>query len=174
MDDKRWLHYFILFSISVALAGWLQILITIEWSYPYCLDQSDGPGYIIQGMPLPYWRWSGASSLDYIYLPHIYIVNLIILAVLFFPLVSWVLNIKIFQVLMAKIYLAVFGGLLFTTYLVVGTGMHTFYRPVSSLGLEGYYKYMDFRPVKLGYLQTPGTHCTPSAFWFPEGWKSSK
>lgn len=31
--------------LTVGLVLWLEGMVTIEWSYPYCLSRADGPAY---------------------------------------------------------------------------------------------------------------------------------
>ena len=47
------------------------------------------------------------------------------------------------------------------------------YRPEISLGLEGYYRYADFRPVRFGFIKSSAADCMPSRFWFPDGWRQN-
>jgi hypothetical protein len=31
--------------LTIGLVLWLESLVTVEWSYPYCLNREDGPAY---------------------------------------------------------------------------------------------------------------------------------
>ena len=160
--------------LTAGLVVWLEGLITVEWTYPYCLDRSDGPAYAAQGMPLPYWMWNGVSSLEHDFMPHIYVLNIVLLSLLFFPIVRWIW-IRIFRDRSTWIQ-AVFGAmgalLLFAdlalTLLMVSSG---YFRPTTSLSLDGYYSYNEFRPVRIGLYRSNAPDCTPSHFWFPNGWQ---
>src|SRR3982751_71764 len=77
------------FLLTLGLVGWLEAIFTIEWSFPYCSSQVDGPASAVFGMPLPYIRWSGVSSMEYELMPSILIVNIVILSAIAFPFVSW-------------------------------------------------------------------------------------
>jgi hypothetical protein len=52
----------------------------LHWWHPYCRDQADGPGYYAIGLPLPYAQPTGASSLEYFVMPHVYAIDLLTLA----------------------------------------------------------------------------------------------
>jgi hypothetical protein len=153
--------------VTIGLVGWLERVFTIEWSYPYCLSQTDGPAYAVQGMPLPYRIYSGISSTEDFVMFHVYAVNLLVLCILVFPLVRWMLRVRGLRRL-----LGVIGGLLFlslaaTEILNVAIGAD---RPVWSLDSGDYLQYRDLRPVRLApYSGAPD--CSPSKFWFPHGWR---
>ncbi|MDQ1557446.1 MAG: hypothetical protein QOD32_506 [Pyrinomonadaceae bacterium] len=160
--------------LTVGLVLWVEGLFTIEWSYPYCLSQSDGPAYAAQGMPLPYWMWNGVASLEHSFMPLAYILNIIVLSLLMFPAVRWLLNRVVSnQSKWLRSVIGVTGCLLLLSHvalmgLLVSTG---WYRPEISLGLEGYYRYTDFRPVRFGLAHSNAPVCRPSRFWFPDGWR---
>jgi hypothetical protein len=160
--------------LTTGLILWLESLVTIEWSYPYCLSQSDGPAYAAHGMPLPYWMWNGVVSLEHDFMPHAYTLNVIVLCLLTFPAIRWVLNRVISPRLeWLRSVIGAVGCLLLLshvalTVLLVSTG---YYRPATSLGLEGHYRYTDFRPVRFGFIRSNAADCTPSRFWFPDGWR---
>jgi hypothetical protein len=160
--------------LTIGLVLWAEGLVTIQWSYPYCLSQSDGPAYAAQGMPLPYWMWNGVVSLEHDFMPHAYILNLIVLCLLMFPAIRRVLNSVISSRLKRlRSIIGAVGCLLLLshvalTILLVSTG---YYRPVTSLGLEGYYRYTDFRPVRFGLIESNAPACKPSRFWFPVGYR---
>src|SRR3712207_4426394 len=81
-----------LILLTIGLVLWVEGLVTIEWSYPYCLSQADGPAYAAQGMPLPYWMWNGVASLEHDFMPHVYVLNVTALCLLVFPALRRVLN----------------------------------------------------------------------------------
>jgi hypothetical protein len=160
--------------LTIGLVLWVEGLVTIEWSYPYCLSQADGPAYAAQGMPLPYWMWIGVVSLEHEFVPLVYILNVCVLCLLMFPAIRWVLHRVISHRLKwLRSIIGAAGCLLLLshvalTVLLVSTG---YYRPVTSLELEGYYHYTDFRPVRFGLKGSNAPVCTPSHFWFPDGWR---
>lgn len=162
--------------LTVGLVLWLEGLVTIEWSYPYCLSQTDGPAYAAYGMPLPYWMWNGVASLEHDFMPHAYILNMIVLCLLMFPAIRWILNRVISpQLKWLRIVIGVVGCLLLLSHValmgfLISTG---YYRPEISLGLRGYYSYAEFRPVRFGFIKSNAADCTPSRFWFPDGWRQN-
>jgi hypothetical protein len=83
----RWSSFLLALGIALCF-GWL---FTIEWSFPYCTTQQDGPAAAVFGMPLPYIRWGGVSSLEYDFMPLAYAFNTLILLALFWPLIGLVL-----------------------------------------------------------------------------------
>jgi hypothetical protein len=78
--------------LTLGLVAWFQEIFSIEWSFPYCSSQLDGPASAVWGMPLPYVRWSTVSSMEYFWMPTILILNLGLLFAVSFPFVSWVLQ----------------------------------------------------------------------------------
>jgi len=159
----------ILFTIALVLC--LERLVTLEWSYPYCLNQTDGPAYIVQGMPLPYTTW-GQLSLHYLVMPHVYLLNVIILCLLIFPAIRWLSNrIASAGLGWLRNIIGAVGGLFLLcgvaiTVLAVSAGVLI---PVISLKPYGG-SYSDLRPVRFGISKSPIEYCTPSRFWFPDGW----
>ena len=162
--------------LTIGLVLWLEGLVTIEWSYPYCLSQTDGPAYAAHGMPFPYWMWNGVVSLEHDFMPIAYILNVIVLSLLMFPAVRWVLNRFISPGLnWLRSLIGIVGCFLLLSHIalmsfLVSTG---YYRPEISLGLEGYYRYSDFRPVRIGFIRSNAADCAPSRFWFPDGWSQN-
>jgi hypothetical protein len=53
----RWSSFLLAFGVVMCLES----LCTIEWSFPYCSSQEDGPAAAVFGLPFPYIRWAGAS-----------------------------------------------------------------------------------------------------------------
>jgi hypothetical protein len=58
----------------------VNLLIRIRWWHPYCRTQADGPGYYAIGIPLPYAEPTGASSMEYFLMPHLYVLDTVVLA----------------------------------------------------------------------------------------------
>lgn len=167
-------HRYAPILLTAGLVVWIESLVTIEWSYPYCLDRSDGPAYAPQGMPLPYWMWNGVSSLEHDFVPHVYILNIIILCLLLFPAIRWMFDRLVSRESnRVRTAIGVVGAILLVshialTILLVSIG---FYRPAVSLESGEYYRYSDFRPVRFGLYRSSASDCTPSTFWFPDGWQ---
>jgi hypothetical protein len=158
--------------VTTGVVVWLESIFTIEWTYPYCLDRADGPAYAAQGMPLPYWMWDGVSSLEYSFVPHTYVLNIFLLSLLLFPLVRVVFERAVSRTGLRRVIFGA-GGLLLAshfafTVVMISTG---YLRPTTSLSLDGYYSYSDFRPARIGFHRSNTPDCTPSRFWFPNGWQ---
>ena len=160
--------------LTAGLVVWLEGLVTVEWTYPYCLDRSDGPAYAAQGMPLPYWMWNGVSSMEHDFVPQVYLLNIVLLGLLFFPIVRWAWR-RIFRQPLTWIQAVVgmVGALLLVTHLALTALMISigFFRTTTSLSLDGYYSFTEFRPVRIGLYRSNAPDCTPSHFWYPNGWQ---
>lgn len=169
------LNRYAIILLTVGLVLWAEGFVTVEWSYPYCLSQSDGPAYAAQGMPLPYWMWNGVVSLEHDFMPHVYILNVAVLCLLMFPAIRWVLNRVISHRLKwLRTVVGAAGCLLVLSHvalmgLLVSNG---YYHPATSLRLDGYYRYSEFRPVRFGRIKSNAPGCKPSRFWFPDGWRN--
>lgn len=162
--------------LTIGLVGWLPI--TIEWSFPYCMSQEDGPMSAVFGMPMPYTSVNGASSLLYDFMPHIFLLNVGVLCLLMFPAIRWLFNrIDSHRLQWLRRLLGVVGSLLLLSFvgfwvLLLSSGL---YNPVLTLG--NYYRYSELRPVRVHSLFSPSAtkssfeDCTPSRFWFPDGWR---
>src|SRR5688572_28118205 len=74
---------------ALVLATWLDLLVTIEWSYPYCMQPADGPAYPAVGFPLPYAAASHVSSLEFLLMPHVFALNLLLIGAALYPLVRF-------------------------------------------------------------------------------------
>ena len=160
--------------ITAGTVIWIESLISVEWTYPYCLDQSDGPAYAAQGFPLPYWMWNGVASLEHDFMPHVYVLNAVFLFLLFYPVIRLICGV-IFNgrpgwlrgLVGAAGVLMLLGNAAMICVLVAGG----YFRPTASLELGEYYRYSDFRPVRIGFHRSNAPTCTPSRFWFPNGWQ---
>ena len=160
--------------LTTGLVVWIEGIITIEWTYPYCLDRSDGPAYAAHGMPLPYLMWPGSVSLEHDFMPHVYILNILLLCLLMFPVVRLVWN-RIFlhksawlrrSIGALGVVLLISKAAFIALMLSIG-----YLRPETSLGIEPYHRYSDFRPVRIGFQRSTAPDCIPSQFWFPNGWQ---
>jgi len=78
--------------LTLGLVAWIQEIFSIEWSFPYCSDQADGPASAVWGMPFPYIRWSTVSSMEYFWMPAVFILNIAVLFAIAYPFVSWVVK----------------------------------------------------------------------------------
>ncbi len=156
--------------LTVGLTMWLEFTFTMEWSSPYCASQEDGPGYAAFGMPLPYMQFGGASSLEFEFMPHIYLFNLIVLCAIVFPVIRWALD-RSSLTSSTRRWFAVAGLVLLVARaslltLAISIGM---LNPSVSIGTL-HEPYIDFRPV--GFCLHDGHYdCKPSPYWFPDGWQ---
>ena len=66
--------------LSLGLAAFFESLFTLEWRYPYCGAPTDGPAVAVFGMPFPYARFSGVSSLTYDFVPQLMALDVSLLA----------------------------------------------------------------------------------------------
>lgn len=160
------------FLLTLGLAGWFEKVFTVEWSFPYCSSQEDGPASAVFGMPLPYTRWTGVSSLEYEFMSSIFILNILILSAVAFPFVSWVVGRVAPTDRVRRRNALGFAGLV----LLLGHGALSilllqagFYRPVPTIA-SGYETYGEFRPIRFTFKNLR-YDCTPSPYWFKDGWR---
>lgn len=159
--------------LTLGLVGWLEAVFTIEWSFPYCTNQEDGLASAVFGMPLPYVRWSGVSSMEYIYMPSIFVVNIAILFAITFPVVTWAVN-RVASPdrsrrrgMLRVMGLALLLSVSAWNILLVQSGLYRL--PVSTIA-SGYETYNEFRPVRFTFKDLH-YDCTPSSYWFKDGWR---
>ena len=158
---------------AVGIAMFLEQFLTIAWTYPYCLNQVDGPAYAALGMPLPYLMRDGATSLGYYFMPHAYMVNVALMSAGVFFLTRHALNRTAHpRTKLTPALLGAFGALLVIVHLsllafVISIGS---YRPVALIELEGYLRYTELRPVAvvIRYYGSDALPCSPSRFWFKQ------
>jgi hypothetical protein len=157
--------------LTAAIAVGLESIITVEWTYPYCLGPTDGSAYAAQGWPLPYWMWNGVASLEHDFLPHVYLLNVLLISLLLFPAIRWVWN-RAFSGLPGwmRSSIAIAAALLLLsqlglTILMVNIGA---LRPSTNFLLANDNRYSDLRPVRVGLHRSNAPVCTPSSFWFPK------
>jgi hypothetical protein len=147
----------------VIAAGWF---VSIEWTSPYCQHQSDGPGYAAYGIPLPFVQYGGWSSLHYQYMPHVFVLNVLLLSLLAYPFVRWPLR-RISSSANAGRIVGIAG--LVVCGLVIAVQLSfalTFFHPVSAIS-GPWESYWSFRPVGLTG-QVLRYDCTQSSYWFGE------
>jgi hypothetical protein len=162
--------------IALGIALFLEGFLTIEWTYPYCLSQSDGPAYAALGMPLPYLMRDGARSSAYYFMPHAYIFNVVLLSGLVFLGVRCVRNrATLPNVKWVRPTAGLIGSLsvvAHVAYLSLAVSTDS-YQPAPILQLQGYFRYAELRPaaVIVTYNEPENSPCTPSRFWYPTGWR---
>lgn len=156
-----------LFRINLLLfiAILIEALVKIEWSYPYCLSQSDGPAYPAYGFPLPYYIQNGVSSMEYDLMPHVYVLNIILIAIILYFLT---LRIRLPDIKhLPNIVIYAFTSF---NYSIIYYNCTTQFL-VQNIGTQGYLNYSELRPVSLHLLDATNSKCKPSVYWFPDGWK---
>lgn len=150
---------------AVFLTLFFNSFLSLEWSYPYCNNPDSGPAYAAFGLPLPYTQFSGVSSMEYLFMPLAYIINVIILGLLFYFSTRFVLN-KVFKhSYIIGIGLSVAGSALAILSLIMELLMAVsmYAVIVVSIGDDIYHPYTSYRPVGIG---TTHYDCKPSEFWF--------
>jgi hypothetical protein len=153
---------------ALGAAWWIEKLVTLEWSYPYCNVLDDGPAGAVRGFPFPYQQASIVTSATDFFIPWLYVVNLAVIAgvvlLLLRPLVS---RLGASKPRLRKFIVGTAAALLLVTAIsfeasVLSMGV---WRPISSF--SGTPNYSELRPVAVRVLGRP-RDCTASPFWFPD------
>jgi hypothetical protein len=153
---------------AVGAAWWIEKLVTVEWSYPYCNILDSGPAGAVRGFPLPYQQASVVTSATDFFIPSLYVVNLAVIAglvlLLLRPLAS---RLGALYPRLRKLVAAAAGALLLVTaatfeVAVLSMGV---WHPISSFSDAP--RYGELRPVAVRVLKRP-RDCTASPFWFPD------
>ena len=156
---------------ALILAAWLDLLATIEWSYPYCTQPSDGPAYPAAGFPFPYAVASQASSLEFLFMPHVLALNLLLISAAAYPLVRFLSRTVVAGSAVRRLWLVALAFLGVGIFVIRGLSL-TLGHPVLSIGDGSYLAYSDLRPVGItssGVVLSKRA-CQASGFWFPDGW----
>lgn len=153
---------------AMGAAWWIEKLITLEWSYPYCSVLDDGEAAAVFGFPLPYEQVFIAGSASANFIPWLYLVNLAVIAggvLLLLRLLSSRLGAS-----MPRLWNLTIGAAA-ALLLVTAVAFEAFvlsigvWSPASSFSENLHYS--DLRPVSVHVLGRP-RNCTASPFWFPE------
>ena len=154
---------------TLTLAACLSLLATVEWSYPYCMQPADGPAYPAVGFPLPYAVASHVSSLEFLFMPHVLALNLLLAAGALFPVVMVLKRLAVAKPALRRVGLGVLAALGLGALVIGGLSL-SFGVPVMSIG-DGYVVYRDLRPIGLTSpdIVHSKRECTPSQFWFSGG-----
>lgn len=152
---------------GLAFIAWISALIllvniTFEWTYPYCNKFDDGPAKPAYGFPMPFLRDDAALSLSSNIMLTIFLLNLVLLAALAYPLMGWAIRWlskagRIASVLIAvpPLLVVIAAGLVIVAF---------DYHIVSSITPYGG-SYWDYRPVGIQFNREY-YDCTPSEYWF--------
>ena len=158
----RWSSFLMAFGVVLCL----EWLVTIEWSFPYCSSQEDGPAAAVFGMPFPYIRWGGVSSLEYDFMPLVYVFNALVPLAIFWPLMRVVLwsfgeRRSGIRTTLGAIGLALALVVLADMTFLISIGA---WRPTAYIGLYGQDTFFDLRPLRFT-LNDLHYECTPSQAW---------
>ena len=151
--------------LTVGLVSLLEILATLEWSSPLCnraYQSWNGPVSAAFGLPLPYIRWSGASSLQYDVMVHVYLINIATLSLVTYPVVRAIsgrARLAPRRAALGAIGVALCGLVVAWRALLLALSV---WIPASSITLSE--SYLDFRPVGVAF--DLDYDCTPSTLWF--------
>ncbi len=151
---------------AVGAAWWIEKLVTLEWSYPYCSVLDNGEAAAVRGFPLPYEQASIVTSATDFFIPWLYVVNLVAIAggvfLLLRPLAS---RLEASNSRLRKLIVGTAGTLLLVTAVAFEVLALTMgiWRPTSSF--SGAPSYSELRPVAVRVLGRP-RNCTASPFWF--------
>lgn len=141
----------------------------IEWSFPYCSSQADGPATAVFGFPLPFMRMSPVTSVTILFAPHGYLLDVVLVGSALLALGN-IARARLPSMKARPFLLGGLGAALLVMQLLWhgvlwARGIEL---PVTSIAMKPYDSYSEFRPVRLdswGRLR-----CTPSRWWFPDGW----
>jgi hypothetical protein len=163
------------FFLALGVVMVLESLCSIEWTFPYCTSQEDGPASAVFGMPFPYVRWGGVSSLEYDFIPLLYVLNNLALLALAWPLARRLL--RSFDARWRSLRIAL-GSIGLALALVVLAGIaeltgYGLWQPTTSLNPYGPDGYFDLRPLRFTWLDLH-YECTPSETWFPRREKKAE
>ena len=115
----------------------------------------------VWGMPLPYIRWSGVSSLEYFWMPTAFLLNLALLFAVLYPIIAWLLRKVDSQTTqIASGIVGAFLTLAFGAWIGLQINIGLYKIPVSNIANEGYESYGELRPVRFGF-KTLSYQCTP-------------
>jgi hypothetical protein len=154
--------------VAMGAAWWIEKLVTIEWSYPYCSVLDDGEAAAVFGFPLPYEQIFIAGSASSSFIPWLYVVNLAmitgIVLIILRPLMH---GLGIAKSRLWNLTIGVAAALLLVTAVafevfVLSIGV---WSPTSSFSEN--LQYSQLRPVSVQVLRRP-RNCTASQFWFSD------
>ena len=154
--------------LCLGAASWLVSFGVIEWSFPYCSSQADGPATAVFGFPLPFMRMSPVTSVTILFAPHGYLLDVVLVggALLALGNVARARRLS----MKARSFLGGLGAALLVMQMLWhgvlwAQGIEL---PVISIAMKPYDSYSEFRPVR--FDSWGRLWCTPSRWWFPEGW----
>ena len=157
-----------LVAAAVGAAWWIEKLVTLEWSYPYCSVLDSGPAGAVRGFPLPYEQGSVVTSATNFFIPWLYVINLAAIAGgVFLLLLPSASRLGASYPRLRRLMVSVAAALLLVTAVAFEAAVLSMgvWRPISSFSGAPYYN--ELRPVAVRVLGRP-RDCTASPFWFPD------
>jgi hypothetical protein len=163
-SERRWLWDL---AAALAIALWVELFFTIGWTFAACTPVSGtnyGLGEASYGLPFPYFQWSTVSSMEYDWIPWIFVLNVALLTLAASPMARWLsrrLRRPRWGWLGLTLLVAIIAvqAVRINTFLVFSTDRFR--------GGEFELAFTDLRPTAL-YFGGGSYECTPSPFWFPE------
>jgi hypothetical protein len=144
----------VIWAVSVAVA--VQLFAPEIWWHPDCNLAEPFNQSAAAGLPFPYVQRSVATS-DFFYMPHIMLLNLIILAGVALPVTVFLVR-RLARAGRAQVIQAVASVILLSLLLVLVLGMILVLEPTRSIA-SSYESYFDYRPVLGGFKTTGGSRC---------------
>jgi hypothetical protein len=128
-----------LWAVTIAIT--IEFIFPVFWWHPSCNLKDVGLGYPGIGFPLPYAQVSGVLPKPYVVMPHVYIVNVLVLSVpIFVALMALLGNIGV----VLNRFVLVVGGTAFLLVAVLEGGLAPLaVVPVMSIASkpDGYFSY---------------------------------
>ena len=154
--------------VAVGAAWWIEKLVTVEWSYPYCSVRDSGEAAAVFGFPFPYEQASIVTSGTYFFIPWLYLVNLAAIAGgVFFLLRPLASSLGTSNPRRRNIIVGAAGAVFLITAIAFDVSMISMgvWRPTSSF--SGSPRFSELRPVSVLVFRRQ-RDCTASPFWFPD------
>jgi|GEM_PF-5990861 len=133
------------------------LLMDVQWWRPYCDHQDDGPGSYAIGLPFPFAEPTGASSMEFWWMPHVYALDTLILAALAFQITR---RVRLPAPLKKGGAASAMAGAGAAAVLLVALWQafvwSTGWRPTASIPTYGSDRYIDFRPAFMVDSRTHG------------------
>ena len=144
----------VIWALSVAVA--VQLFAPEIWWHPDCNLAEPFNQSAAAGLPFPYVQRSVATS-DFFYMPHIMLLNLIIVAGVALPVAVFLVR-RSARALRAQFIQAVASVIVLSLLLVLVLGMILVLEPTKSIASSNE-SYFDYRPVIGGFKTTGGSRC---------------